>query len=120
MKLLIFLLVLFSLLGCEDKFDNRVTDELRWLLIADPEEDFEKSIADGDLRFVGVIGMSRTVPYFDEKCVTEEKVRFIQISDMVNSYEQEKLQAIAPIYAENFNLYMLKHWNAHGIKRCDS
>jgi hypothetical protein len=38
----------------------------------------------------------------------------------VNSYEQEKLQAIAPIYAENFNLYMLKHWNAHGIKRCDS
>ncbi|MEM5495827.1 hypothetical protein WNY77_00310 [Paraglaciecola mesophila] len=120
MKLLIPFLVMFSLLGCEDKFDSRITEDLRWLLDADPKEDFEKSISSGDLRFVGVIGMFSTVPYFDEKCVTEDKVRFIQISDMVNSYEQEKLQAIAPVYASNFNLYMLKHWNEHGIKRCDS
>ena len=120
MKLLIPFLVMFSLLGCENKFESRVTEDLRWLLNADPKDDFEKSIASGDRRFVGVIGMFITVPYFDEECITDDKVRLIQISDMVDSYEQEKLQAIAPIYASTFNLYMLKHWNTHGIKPCDS
>ncbi|GIU36036.1 hypothetical protein TUM3794_04570 [Shewanella colwelliana] len=120
MKLRILFLVIFSLLGCEYRGESKISEELKWLLNADPKEDFEKSIASGDRRFVGVIGMFITVPYFDEECITDDKVRLIQISDMVDSYEQEKLQAIAPIYASTFNLYMLKHWNTHGIKPCDS
>lgn len=117
-KIIVTIVAVLLLVGCAAK--SEIEGELAWLLHAEPEKDAELAIRKGDIRFIGVVGMFFSVPFFEETCVTNEKVRFIQISDLIESYEQRKLQAIAPIYAEAYNFRMLQHWKSLGKKQCDS
>lgn len=118
MKLkLVFLLILF-LSGCQET--NKFEEDLRWLLYADPIKDAKLALSEGDTRYFGVVGMFINVPLFDENCITEKTVRFIRISDLIESYEQNKLQAIAPVYAEAYNFQILQYQKDNGQKQCGS
>jgi len=120
MKYLLVVILALSLFNCSSQNESIASNDLRWLLNADPEIDAKKAIESGDLRFFGVIGMSIQVPLFNRECISNDRVNFIQISDLVESYEQEKLQAIAPIYAFNYNLHMSKYYKQHSLKDCGS
>ena len=120
MKHLLVLILALSLFNCSSQNESITSNDLGWLLNADPELDAKQAIKSGDLRYFGVVGMSIQVPFFNRECISNDRVNFIQISDLVESYEQEKLQAIAPIYAFNYNLYMSKYYKKHNLKDCGS
>ncbi|MBD1391208.1 hypothetical protein IC617_17415 [Neiella sp. HB171785] len=113
-----FAFMILLLTACQEA--NQIEKDLEWLLHADPVKDAKKAISVGDLRYVGTIGMFADVPWFAPECISEETVRLIQVSDLVESYEQNKLQAIAPVYATAYNYQILQYQKKHGLKQCDS
>ena len=117
-KIIFNIVAIFLLVGCATS--NEIEGELSWVLNANPEKDADLAIRKGDIRLYGIAGMFINVPFFDESCISNEKVKFIQISDLIESYEQNKLQVIAPVYAEAYNFRMLQHWKSIGKKQCDS
>jgi len=118
MKYLLILLLVFSLVNCSSNKGSTISKELSWLLNAVPEREANKAIKSGDLRYLGIVGISIQVPLFNRECINEDRVRFIQISDLVDSYEQIKLQAIAPVYAESYNYHMLQYYKRNKLNQC--
>jgi len=118
MKYLLILLLVFSLVNCSSNKESTISKELSWLLNADPEREAKKAIKSGDLRYLGIVGISIQVPFFNRECINEDRVRFIQISDLVDSYEQIKLQAIAPVYAKSYNYHMLQYYKRNKLNQC--
>jgi hypothetical protein len=106
----------FLMAGCQPA--NKHENDLSWLLTAEPSLDAEQAIHQGDLRYIGISGMFISVPFVDNKCINENTVRLIRVSDVIESYEQKKLQAIAPIYAEAYNFKILQHQKKQGQSQC--
>lgn len=79
---------------------------------ANPDFDLKAAIARNDLRFKGLMGYGVYVPGVDDynKKYTKYGVDVIKgTSDIIQSYEQGRLTAIAQYYAEHYNLSLLQH-----------
>ena len=99
------------------------TDSLEWVLTADPANDAKEAAGKGDYRLIGVGNMMpqlKTVPLIYRDCNYGSNVRYLMMDDRVESYEEAKHQAIAPVYAETYNLVLIEHLRAQGIDICNS
>jgi hypothetical protein len=112
MKFIVILISILLISGCE-KSDSevhleKVHEVMGWLYDANPHQDVQVAIENGDFRFMGVYGYSIVVPRIDIKCLDYEKdINPIKgTSDAIESYEHAKLNAIAQVYAEAYNRRM--------------
>ncbi|MCW8092250.1 hypothetical protein [Alteromonas sp. ASW11-130] len=118
-KAICLIVAIIFLASCTDAKVGERDNGLEWLLKANPEIDAKKAIRSGDTRFIGVMGMLlKVVPRIDKNCDPGRNVRYINIDDVINSYEERKLQAIAPVYAEAYNHYMLQYGRENNVQVC--
>jgi hypothetical protein len=123
-NLLVLIFLSLFLTACvESKFDkaqSEVIKQLEWLNDANPQVDFVKAIQKSDFRFFGVYGRSMFVPGINIKCLNQDKdIRFIEgTSDAYQGYEHEKLNAIAWVYADNYNIRMLRYLQERDEFKC--
>ena len=108
------------LFSCNGSDNVEVVDEMLWLNQADPMEDFENAIARSDFRFIGLYGVGAYVPVVNIQCLNPEKdINFIKgTSDALEGYEHAKLNAIAQVYADNYNIRMLIYLQEHKWFEC--
>lgn len=125
-KIAICAFLIFFISSCgktdEEKLNLEIIDEMGWLYKADPIADAQSFIEKGDFRFRGVYGIARIIPNIEKKCIDiENDVVYIKgTSDALETYEHQKLNAIAKIYAETFNIYMLFYLNENDKYECIS
>ena len=123
-NLLAFIFLSLLLTACvESEFDKALSEEvkqLEWLNDANPQIDFEKAIVKGDYRFLGLYGRGQFVPGINIKCLNyDNDIIFIKgTSDAFEGYEHEKLNAIAWVYADNYNMRMLRYLRERDEFKC--
>ena len=117
--LIVTILSLF-LFSCDDSGNIELVDEMQWLNQADPLEDSESAIARSDYRFIGLYGVGAYVPVVNIQCLDPEKdVKYIKgTSDLLENYEHSKLNAIAQVYAEYYNMRMLVYLQKYKELEC--
>ncbi len=119
-KFIYLTVVIVVLASCTNTKVEKRDNGLEWLLEANPETDAKKAIRSGDLRFIGLVGMLlKEVPRIDKNCDPGGNVRYISLDDVINSYEERKLQAIAPIYAEAYNHYIMQYGRENNVHVCE-
>jgi hypothetical protein len=76
---------------------------------ASPEADVERALAEGDRRFVGVMGYALVVPGVEDRDLKKEHgVKVIPyVSDMIEGYRHKVFVDIAHKYAEQYNAELL-------------
>jgi len=118
MKKIFFLIFLLGLYGCKNKASDLV--DVGWLYEANPLEDFKESVNRDDYRFVGIYGYSITVPGVKLKCIDVDKdVKLIEgTSDSYSSYEEEKFNAVAKVYADYYNFQLMKYLESKNLYTC--
>lgn len=116
--LLISLLVIY---GCQNSEFDTTSKDMDWLYRANPIDDFEKAVKHNDYRFVGIYGYSITVPGIPLKCLNIKKdVKPIEgTSDSSSSYEERKFNAIARVYADDYNFQLLKYLEGEKLFICN-
>ena len=126
MKLIVILISMLLISSCE-KSDSetqleKVQEVMGWLYEANPEHDVQVAIENGDFRFMGVYGYSIVVPRIDTKCLDYEKdINPIKgTSDAIESYEHAKLNAIARVYAGEYNFRMRIYKEENTEFKCGS
>ena len=123
-KNLIFSVLILFLLGCEkSEFEvaqAKEVEKMKWLLHASPSDDFERAINKKDFRFIGLYGMTNIVPNITKSCINiKTDVNFIEgSSEMLIGYEHVKLNAIAHVYADDYNLRMLRYLEEKQLYKC--
>lgn len=118
-KAIYLIVAIIFLASCTDTKVAERDNGLEWLLKANPETDAKKAIRSGDTRFIGLMGMLlNEVPRIDKNCDPGENVRYISFDDVINSYEERKLQAIAPVYAEAYNHYIMQYGKENNVQVC--
>lgn len=114
---LVFVCLVFI---CSCGGDNEVTHNFEILYEANPVTDAEKSIKNGDLRFMGLDNHDIKVPGVDPQCrFTKEKVKIIDgTSHFHQSYEVAKFNALAKVYAQYYNSRMSMYFDEKQLKFC--
>ncbi len=86
--------------------------DLKYYEKADPYRDISSAIANGDLRFVALMGRGIYIPgvydYYENYLSYGYKI-VTGTSDAIQSYEHGRLIHIAQYYAENYNHELLKY-----------
>jgi len=124
MKTLILGVLIILLFGCEkSEFEVAQTKEIEkmeWLLHASPSDDFESAINKKDFRFIGLYGNASSVPNLSKSCINmKTDVNFIEgSSEVLLGYEHAKLNAIAHVYADDYNLRMLRYLEEKQLFKC--
>ena len=98
-------------------------NNLEWVLTADPQADAISSVRDGDNRLIGIAGILEQfnrVPLIDTSCKYGKNVKYLQMDDVIDSYKEEKSQAIAPVYAKAYNYHLINHLKSKNISVCNS
>ena len=114
-KKLICSALIILLFGCEkSEFEVAQAKEvvkMEWLLHASPSDDVEDAIKKKDFRFIGLYGITNIVPRINKSCINmETDVNFIEgSSEILIGYEHIKFNAIAHVYAEDYNFRMLRY-----------
>ncbi len=86
---------------------------------ANPEIDLKRSIANNDLRFIGIMGLALELPGVEtiEKYTLYKKIYGIKVirgtSDVVINEEHRRLQDIARKYASVYNRMLSKYVEDH-------
>ena len=113
MKEISCVIVFLIICGCQGDFSGTTEAETAWLYKADPLEELKEAIKLNDYRFIGIYRYSLTVPGVPLKCIDlETDVRPIKgTSDAFSSYEEEKFNAIATVYADYYSFQLKKIWN---------
>jgi hypothetical protein len=109
-----FLTCLLSITGCSEKRSASSSDsihsELLRLASADPKVDFLAALERKDTRFIGIRGLSISVPGVSR---TNQKTRGVRVipgtSDAIRSEKDAHYQEIAIRYAETYNRLLLDH-----------
>ena len=116
-----FIILLLVVYGCQDSAFNTTSVNVNWLYKANPLDDFKEAIERDDYRFVGVYGYSLTVPGVKLKCIDAAKdVKPIEgTSDSSSSYEEEKFNAIAKVYADYYNFQLIKYLEDKRLFSCE-
>jgi hypothetical protein len=83
---------------------------LSYVEFADPDRDVRAAVEKGDYRFVAINGLGQTVPFIDENCPQlRNQIQTKEItgtSDSSQNYWEEKVNAIAAVYAERYNFQL--------------
>ncbi len=113
--------VFFSVLGCENSDLNSTVVDVNWIYEANPVDDVKKAVEVNDFRFLGVYGYSLIVPGLKLECIDiEQDVKPIEgTSDSYSSYEEEKFNAVAKIYADYYNFQLMRHLKDNEIFNCN-
>jgi hypothetical protein len=96
------------------EFDDQLRQALREYRQADPRMELEKALANGDDRFVGLMGFAAYFPGTEDTdfYVTYGKTHGGKIipftSDALESDTHEKFQRVARDYAEEYNRLLLE------------
>jgi hypothetical protein len=103
-----------------DKAQSEASKPLEWLNDANPLADFESAIAQSDFRFIGLYGAGAYVPNVKMACLDyDNDIKFIDgSSDALMGYKHAKLNAIAQVYAGNYNTRMLIYLEKHKGFEC--
>lgn len=119
MKNILFLTFLFSLYGCRNTTSDSV--DVSWLYEASPLEDFKEAVNREDYRFIGIYEYSLVVPGVKLKCIDVEKdVKLIEgTSDSYSSYEEEKFNVVAKVYADHYNFQLRKYLEGKSLFSCE-
>jgi hypothetical protein len=109
-----FSLVLIS--ACSSNSSSSKID-LNYLYYASPAEDVKSAIGKKDYRFYGIYGASLRVPYISRECINVDKdVKMMTgNSEVVFSYEEEKFNSLAQVYANNYNFHMMIYLKDQGL-----
>jgi hypothetical protein len=124
MKNLILGVLIILLFGCEkSEFEVAQATEvekMEWLLHASPSDDFESAINKKDFRFIGLYGNTSSVPNISKSCINiKTDVNFIKgSSETLYGYEHVKLNAIAHVYASDYNFRMLRYLEEKQLFKC--
>jgi hypothetical protein len=124
MKNLILGVLIIFLFGCEkSEFDvaqAKEIEKMEWLLHASPSDDFVRAINKKYFRFIGLYGNTSSVPNISKSCINmKTDVNFIKgSSETLIGYEHVKLNAIAHIYADDYNLRMLRYLEEKQLFKC--
>jgi hypothetical protein len=124
MNNLILGVLIISLFGCEkSEFEVAQANEIEkmeWLLHASPSDDFVRAINTKDFRFIGLYGNTSSVPNINKSCINMEvDVNFIEgSSEILIGYEHVKFNAIAHVYADDYNLRMLRYLEENQLYKC--
>ncbi len=122
--LLIINLLALILLGCEksdfEKHEEQIINEMGWLFDANPMFDATNAIDRGDFKYRGVYGVGAIVPGLDKFCLDLEKdVIFIKgTSDAMIGYKHQQLNALAHLYAREYNFTIIIHLSNSGVVSC--
>ena len=119
---IIFLLGIMSLVGCQAVANHNsqpitsnaatLKTTIGGLNIGNPEVDVDKNTGNNDFRFICICGLTCYAPGVEKDDLTLTKkygVRCLEgTSDAIESDEHEKLIQTARIYAEAYNMLLLK------------
>lgn len=115
-------LFIFSMLisACSSNNSSSKID-LNYLYYADPAEDVRKAINNKDYKFYGISGISLRVPKISRECINIDKdVKMMAgNSEVTFSYEEEKFNALAEVYADNYNFHMMIYLKDKGLYQCN-
>ena len=94
--------------------EQDVVKQLQWVEHADPVADAKKAVGRSEFTFIGVDGITWTIPGIDESKKFELRKKYGLIiiegtSDAVQGDEHTRLQGLATEYAKKYNLYLLDH-----------
>lgn len=114
-------MLLLTVYGCQNSDSNATSVDVNWLYNADPLDDFNEAVKINDYRFIGVYGYSLNVPGVKLKCLDAERdVKPIEgTSDSSSSYEEEKFNAVAKVYADYYNFQLKKYLEGKNLFSCD-
>ena len=124
MKNLTLGVLIILLFGCEkSEFEvaqAKKIEKMEWLLHASPSDDFVSAINKKDFRFIGLYGNTSSVPNISKSCINmKTDVNFIEgSSEVLLGYEHVKLNAIAHVYADDYNLRMLRYLEEKQLYKC--
>ena len=120
MRILFAFVLLCLLLACSESQTNK--DEYEWILTADPESDAISAARSGDRTLIGLSGLFVNVipDVTGSPCNKPKDVRYFRIDDVIDSYAEAKFNALAPVYAEHYNYYLRKYFDAKGQDICNS
>lgn len=123
-KNLILGVLVILLFGCEkSEFEvaqSKEVEKMKWLLHASPSDDFESAINKKDFRFIALYGTTNIVPKINKSCINMKRdVKFIEgSSEILIGYEHVKLNAIAHVYADDYNFRMLRYLEENQLFKC--
>lgn len=120
----LFLIINLSACGEQSDFEkasSEYVNELKWILKASPKEDFHKALNKEDYRFLGVYGINNPIPNVSKECINLEKdVKYLKgTSEVLIGYEHSKLNAVAYIYSEHYNILMLDYLKTNKGFKCN-
>jgi len=121
-KKVIIILSLFFINGCKEDLNSNalIHKQLNDIYRADPLLDFQRDLKNNKLAFKGLHANGLLVPIISECLKKEYKINIIPgTSHMLQSYDQAKLQAIAQVYAEDYNSRMLSYIAEHKLSKCE-
>lgn len=120
MRKILSLLLCCFLFACSDKVENK--DLYDWILTADPEKDAISAARSGDKTLIGISSMSgNELPTAGGyKCQTPKNIRFLKLDDLIETYAEQKYNALAGIYADSYNYHLFKYFRAQGHNICNS
>ena len=120
MRILFAFVLLCFLLACSESQTNK--DEYEWILTADPESDAISAARSGNRTLIGLSGLFVNVipDVTGSPCNKPKDVRYLRIDDVIDSYAETKFNALAPVYAEHYNYYLRKYFDAKGQDICNS
>lgn len=107
--------------GCQSTDSNNSTIDVGRLYVADPLDDFRKSVENKDYRFVGIYGYALSVPGVNPICIDPDRdVKLIEgTSDTYSSYEEEKFNVVARVYADHYNFQLKQYLKGRNMYSCD-
>ena len=115
----LFFVVCLMIYGCENVFDDKSSRD--WIYEAHPRDEVEKAIRRGDFRFMGVNGYSIIAPGVHKKCLDyPSDINVIDgTSEFTTSYEDEKFNVVAEVYADFYNFLLRKYLESEKGFECD-
>ena len=122
MKNILILVSVVFVCSCGNGDKTTYSEQTKRLLFADPEMDFRSAIEARDYRFMGVYGYSISSPGVSITCVDPGvDIKPIEgTSDATDNYEARLFNAVARVYAKEYNFKMKMYLRENRGFECSS
>lgn len=120
MRFIAMILVLCTCISCDSNSDIEEIDP-SWIYDSDPMIQALEAIEDENYKFLGIYSYSIIVPGVHLSCVdlALDVLPIEGTSDASSSYRERKFNAVARIYAEEYNFQMRDHLERIGKFHCE-